>query len=204
MDFNIAVGGSKGGTGKTSLSINLIRPLGVRHVVDADPHTGISDILALNPDPGAIPTFQAIQSAKELERLLKNKTGILVDCGGFDSDVNREALINADVIIYPTNDDPTEQKGLSDFNGLLQYLSDKSGKKIIAHAVITRVHPSRNRFDDYIAGINEMSNMKAFPVVIPSSARVVAAMFSGSGVKSGTIAAKYSLLAKHIMEAALK
>lgn len=96
------------------------------------------------------------------------------------------------------SDDPQDQFALIAFNEVLEFLSEKNQRRIIAHVFINRVHPSRRKFDEMTALVSGLSCMKLLPLVIPASAQVPKAAFLGRGVKSGTIAAKYLALSKII------
>lgn len=194
---NIVIANNKGGTGKTALTLNLIPLINPMAIVDADLHCGISNILQLASDKREI---IQVKSKLEITQLMTDKKGLIIDCGGFDSDITRTAMELADIIITPSNDDPQEQFALMKLNEILKAVSKKLGKKVISHIVISRVHPSRRDFKEFEELVSSLSNLELLPVSIPYSAQIPKAAFGGSAVKSGTVAAKFSKLAELLLK----
>ncbi|MDF5637545.1 ParA family protein, partial [Vibrio parahaemolyticus] len=141
---NVVIANSKGGSGKTTISLNLIQHLKPSYIIDADAHLGISNLMRLTETPTAV---KVPKSKKDIVTWMKADKGLLVDCGGFDSDLTRAAIGEADVIITPTNDDPTEQFALMKFNDVLKVISKQKGKEVKAQVLLNRVHPSRREFN---------------------------------------------------------
>lgn len=192
---NIVIANSKGGSGKTTISLNLIQHLKPSYIIDADAHLGISNLMRLTETPTAV---KVPKSKKDIVTWMKADKGLLVDCGGFDSDLTRAAIGEADVIITPTNDDPTEQFALMKFNDVLKVISKQKGKEVKAQVLLNRVHPSRREFNAIENLIDSLSNVELLPIVIPHSALIPKAAFRGEGVQSGNVAARFSSLAKLI------
>ena len=190
----IAVANQKGGAGKSTTTLNLIHHLLPALLVDADVHQGISKLIQLSDND-----IRIIRPASPSDlSMVDNVPSSIIDCGGFDSDITRKALELADIIITPSSDDPQDQFALIDFNNVLEFLSEKNKRKIVAYVLINRVHHSRNNFNEIQELIQGLSHMKLLPVVIHASAQIPRAAFKGEGVKSGSVAAKYSKLAKII------
>jgi chromosome partitioning protein len=192
------IANSKGGTGKTAFSVNLLHHLDVDFVVDVDTtHRGISSILSLseNSIPVYVPTTK-----EDIIKWADSGANILFDCGGFDSDFTQYAISQADVIITPSNDDPTEQFGLANFNEVMRSVSDLVGEKLIAKVVINKVHPSRRDFSLMTEFVGRFDHLELLPIVIPMSASIPKSQFKGEAVKSGNVAAKFSKLAKLMLK----
>ncbi len=188
------IANEKGGAGKSTMALNLIGHLSPSLIVDADIHMGISKLLQLSDTQ-----IKIIRPASPLDlSILKTTECAVIDCGGFDSDITRRALELADVIITPSSDDPQDQFALVAFNEVLAFLSVKNKRRMVAHVVINRVHPSRQKFDVMKELVDGLSHMNLLPVVIPASAQIPKAAFLGRGVQSGSVAAKFSTLAKII------
>jgi chromosome partitioning protein len=108
--------GVKGGTGKTTGAANLaVERRRAGHdvlMVDADPdQANLSDWAAVRSQGGAEPALPAVQlsgraTAKQLLALAEKYDDLIVDCGGFDSEELRQALLVADRWIIPIN--PTQ------------------------------------------------------------------------------------------------
>jgi len=109
----LLVGGVKGGTGKTTLAVNL----GIeraRHgkriiLVDADPdQESLSDYIANRDEHGALPSVPVVQAkgsttAKSLQALARDFDDVIVDCGGFDSIELRQAALISQAWVVPLN-----------------------------------------------------------------------------------------------------
>lgn len=193
------IANSKGGTGKTAFAVNLIHHLNIDFVIDVDvTHLGLTSILSLSNEQSV-----EIRHPKCKEDILKwteegEYKNILIDCGGFDSTLTQYAISQSDVVVTPSNDDPTEQFGLANFNEAMIAASDLVGETLKAVVVLNKVHPSRRDFSVMETFISSQSNLVLSKIIIPFSASVPKAQFEGSAVRSGTIAAKFNQLAKNL------
>lgn len=185
----------KGGSKKTATAINLIPHLDLDFVVDLDKYHALKHILALSDSSIEVRVPKSSQDILDWADEGKN---ILIDCGGFDSDYTRIAISQSDVVITPSNDDPTEQLGLSHFNQTMAEVSQMVNEKLIAKVVISGVHHARNNFSTMSEFVDTLEHLELAPVVIPHSTKIPEAQYSGKAVTSGTIAAKFCALAKHI------
>ncbi|KLV03299.1 hypothetical protein ABT56_20230 [Photobacterium aquae] len=191
----ICVANSKGGTGKTTVSLNLIHHLEPDFIIDLDIHKGLSDLNRLG---GQLDIHRTRDTGQLLSWLQNEEKLIFVDTGGFDSTLNRIALGQSDFILTPTGEDPSDQLRLLDFDETMAAVSDEVNENLVAHVLLNRVHHSRRSFDDFDELIGGLKHMVRLPNVIPQSAALPKAAFNGSAVKSGTIAAHFSKLAKEI------
>lgn len=191
----ICVANSKGGTGKTSLSLNLIHHLNPDLIIDADVHKGISSLLSLGDNEIEV---RHAKTKQDIINWTKSDKLILIDCGGFDSDITRYAISQADKIITPTTDDPTDQFGLVEFDKTMKAVSQMVDEKLTALVVLNRVHHSRSEFNDLDKLIDSMEHLSRSPVIIPQSALIPKAAFNGKAVLSGTVASKFLILSKAI------
>lgn len=192
------IANSKGGTGKTAFSVNLLQHLDIDFVIDVDvTHLGLSSVLSLGK------SSVEIRHAKTKEDILKwaeeaENKNVLIDCGGFDSTLTQYAISQADVIVTPSNDDPTEQFGLANFNEAMIAASKLVGVELKSIVVLNKVHPSRRDFTVMESFIRQQSNLVLSNIVIPFSASIPKAQFDGQAVQNGSIAAKFSCLAKYL------
>ncbi|MFZ3467358.1 ParA family protein [Vibrio harveyi] len=191
----ICVANSKGGTGKTTVSLNLIHHLKPDFIIDLDIHKGLSDLNRLG---GNLEIHRTQEKDELLGWLEDDGKLIFVDTGGFDSTLNRVALSQSDFILTPTSDDPSDQLRLLDFDKTMAAVSEMVNEHLIAHALLNRVHHSRRSFDDFDELVGGLKHLARVPNVIPQSATLPKAAFKGMPVKSGTIAADFSNLAKEI------
>lgn len=104
----ILVGGEKGGTGKTTVAVNLAvaRALDGHDVllVDTDPQGSASDWICARDDGEVQPRIASVQKfgkglARELDDLATRYGDIIVDAGGRDSVELRAAMTKADIMV---------------------------------------------------------------------------------------------------------
>lgn len=191
----ICVANSKGGTGKTTVSLNLIHHLKPDFIIDLDIHKGLSDLNRLG---GSLEIYRTQEKDELLGWLEDDGKLIFVDTGGFDSTLNRVALSQSDFILTPTSDDPSDQLRLLDFDKTMAAVSEMVNEHLTAHALLNRVHHSRRSFDDFDELVGGLKHLARISNVIPQSVALPKAAFKGMPVKSGTIAADFSNLAKEI------
>ena len=159
----IVVGHTKGGVGKSTLSFNLAHALygtGKKvKIVDLDFQQTLQFVNALNENP-LIEVLQP-QTAEELLAIFEDYEGYLVvDVGGFDSDINRLAMSKSDKILIPVSSSVTEIIGFQTFKGILKDIETKE-----INIVLNNVHPLQNNFAD-IESVITSENMKLLKTVI--------------------------------------
>ena len=86
-------------------------------------------------------TADTVDEFKELVKDYKsNKENmIIIDSGGYDSEINRLALISADIIITPVGASQIELFGLQKFRNILNDASDATGTNVKTHVLINNV-----------------------------------------------------------------
>lgn len=109
--MTITVGGIKGGTGKTTIAVNLGIALALASkdvlLVDADDQGTATDFAALRNQQGeALASYTSIQLAGKAvrEQVLKLKDKfnfIIIDTGGRDTTSQRAALSVSDILLIP-------------------------------------------------------------------------------------------------------
>lgn len=107
----IAVCNEKGGSGKTTISINLAVKLGLLGedtlLIDADPQRSIEVFTNIRDKENIDLTFNTVAKfgnslAKEVQSLKSKYDAIVIDTGGRDSQEMRQALAISDLVIIPT------------------------------------------------------------------------------------------------------
>ncbi|CDH24096.1 ParA family protein [Xenorhabdus bovienii] len=154
---------SKGGVGKTTSGVHIIDELDPDVVIDMDLHHSLSIINKLRPDDKKWPIVTISDKAELLAVLKKideeGKTAV-IDCGGFDADINRAAAAVADVIIVPANDDVTEQIGLAIYDKILAGISLQMGRHIQAHVLMCKTQPNQKHFPNMDDTMKKVQHMK--------------------------------------------
>lgn len=134
----------KGGVGKSTLAINHAYFKG-SSIIDLDSQNSsmlFNQLRKMN-DMKSIECFTAntIDEFKDLVKDYKaNKENmIIIDSGGYDSEINRLALISADIIITPVGASQIELFGLQKFRNILNDASDATGTNVKTHVLINNV-----------------------------------------------------------------
>ena len=134
----------KGGVGKSTLAINHAYFKGCS-IIDLDSQNSsmlFNQLRKMN-DMKSIECYTAdtVDEFKELVKDYKsNKENmIIIDSGGYDSEINRLALISADIIITPVGASQIELFGLQKFRNILNDASDATGTNVKTHVLINNV-----------------------------------------------------------------
>lgn len=146
----ILIGGEKGGTGKTTLAVNIAaaRARDGHDVllVDTDPQGSASYWAAAREEAGIEPRVASIQKfgktlANELKDLSKRYEEIIVDAGGRDSIELRSGLVVADKAYVPIQASQFDVWTLDQMDKLVsQAQSLNTGLKV--YVVINRASPN--------------------------------------------------------------
>ncbi|WP_412497261.1 ParA family protein [Vibrio fluvialis] len=196
----IAVAHNKGGVGKSTIAVNIAAVLKPDVIIDQDTH---QSIMVINQLRKTAP-FQVVTSKSKAELINHLKQSdhgktILIDCGGFDSDLNRIAIAAADLVIIPANDDTTELIGLRNFEDVLAQVSKEMDKHIVGHVLFNRVHPNRKRFDSVESFLSNAKHMTRLETIIPRYQHFPDAIAHGLGVVEMK-ATKYSTASRRVQK----
>ncbi|OCL99554.1 CobQ/CobB/MinD/ParA nucleotide binding domain protein [Aliarcobacter thereius] len=147
----ITVAHTKGGVGKSTLAWNLAHSLLEKNekvtIVDLDFQQTLYFINALNENQ-KLEVLQPQDASKLLEILETHQGYLIVDVGGFDSDINRIAMNKADKILVPISESVTEIIGFKTFEAIL----GEVGSKTIS-MILNNIHPLQKDFTSVEAAI---------------------------------------------------
>ncbi|MGR5097026.1 ParA family protein [Vibrio maritimus] len=194
----IATAHSKGGVGKTTTALNLAALLKPDLIIDQDLHKGLSILNAQREQPYDVVVDH---DSKELIRILRESSElnklVLIDCGGFDSDINRKAIAASDLVIVPANDGPTEVIGLTQFDKTLAQISNEFDVAINARVLLTRVNPNRKHFGDIEGFVERSKLMSKLTSKLPTRKEYSIAMYEALSVVEHP-ATKYSVASREV------
>jgi len=158
----------KGGVGKSTIAINFAYQVQKKYkdiaILDLDSQHSAVLFNQLRASE-KLPTIKCVtQNDVNLTEFLSkyqvNRNNLLViDSGGYDSDINRTALIKADIIITPVGISQIEIFGLQKFRKILKDASEALGKKIKTNVLLNNVDSrSKSKLKDLQDYIVEKHN----------------------------------------------
>jgi len=168
----VLFGHQKGGVGKSTVAINAAYQLQKRYkdliLLDLDSQNSAILFNQLRTSEN-LPTIKCVKESdidfsNFIDEYSGNKENLLIiDSGGYDSDVNRAALIKADIIITPVGISQIEIFGLQKFRKILKEASEALGVKIKTNVLLNNVDSrSKNKLKElreYIQDNNKYFNL---------------------------------------------
>lgn len=122
----VTVGNTKGGTGKSTIAVNLAIARGGKVLlIDSDPQSTAENIMLVRTQAGRLPAVpcEKICKGKDLSEqvpLLQRKyDDIVIDAGGRDSAALRFALILSDLVLIPFAPRSLDVWALSDVDSIV-------------------------------------------------------------------------------------
>lgn len=145
----LLVAHTKGGVGKSTLSWNVAHSLKVHgknvKIIDLDFQQTLFFVnsIAAKRNQETIEVLQP-KTGSELLEIINNYDGyIVIDAGGFDNDINRIALSNADKILVPISPSAVEVIGFMTFETILNDVNATA-----VNLVLNNIHPLQRDFTD--------------------------------------------------------
>lgn len=156
VPFVIVLAHQKGGVGKSTIASNISVELAKicdLSVIDLDMQKSLTYFNNIRNKLGLQNLdILNINSAEELKKSInQNKKVLLIDVGGFDSDLNRIAILGADLLITPVSDAGIELVGLLAFRNILREIK-KHRPDLVASILLNKIHTQTNAS---LKGINE-------------------------------------------------
>ena len=199
MQKVITVAHQKGGVGKSTVARNLAVELAKRYpltIVDLDYQKSLTIFNEHRKERGLAPLSIAnIKSERDLMRIIDISEGIvLIDSGGFDSDLNRIALLGADLIVTPLSNNLIEIYGLEAFKKILQELRS-AREDLRATVLLNNVNPAATKvIEELRAYIHNSDDYFAlFATVLRRRAAFAKSFESGESVVEMDPSSKASL-----------
>ncbi len=151
----ITISHQKGGVGKSTLAYNVAVELSKKYnveVIDLDVQQTVTAYNRVRYEMGQKPLpVHIFTTPEELEvyfESLNDETVVIIDSGGFDSSLNRFAMLVSDFLITPVSSEFTEILGLQKYESILKELSEQSGMRIVTNVVLNKTNPNQKKFDD--------------------------------------------------------
>jgi len=149
----VVVGGEKGGTGKTTIAVNLaamrMKQKGDTILVDAEPSQQNSSLWCLSrEESGVIPRITSMSKLGKTLRLDLLKLGekfstVIVDTGGQDSTELRASLLAADVLVSPLRPSQFDIWTLERMNKLVED-AKTINERLKAFLILNSAHTNPN------------------------------------------------------------
>lgn len=173
----VLIGGEKGGTGKTTVSTNLITMRIIKNknevmLVDADKQGTASYWCSIRDEESIFPRVPSIQKfgtniKNDLRELSSKYTDLVIDAGGQDSKELRSALLVADKAIFPVRPSQFDLWTLTKLNNLVddaKITNEKLEGYILINAAST--HPSVNEYEEVLDYMEDMEHLSLLKSVI--------------------------------------
>ena len=168
----VLFGHQKGGVGKSTVAINFAYQIQKKYkdlvLLDLDSQNSAMLFNQLRASEN-LPTIKCVKENdidfdNFINEYSNNKENLLViDSGGYDSDINRAALIRADIIITPVGISQIEIFGLQKFRNILKEASEALGVTLKTNVLLNNVDSrSKNKLKElreYIKDKNTHFNL---------------------------------------------
>jgi len=181
----ITIAHSKGGVGKSLLAWHLAIGLKVP-IVDLDFQKTLVYTNSLRQANGhkSIDIIQpeTPEAFVELIDGWPEDKHLIIDVGGFDSNLNRTAIYISDVIITPAVDRVTEIAGLYKFHQIIEELSEKMDVDIRASVLLNDVSPSARDFSVIEEMLGSLKHFELMDTVVAHRADFYRTMEEGRGI----------------------
>lgn len=147
----ITLAHTKGGVGKSTAAWYIAHGfLSISEkveIVDMDFNQTLHYINIMAGRPFTVHQPRTVAELHELIARTTHDVKLIMDIGGFDSDLNREAIRHSDHVVIPiTPDHVTEVLGFRTFDAILSELNT-TGTKF--HILFNNVHTSTRNFDKF-------------------------------------------------------
>lgn len=146
----ITLAHTKGGVGKSTAAWHLahaFKQIGKVEIVDIDFNQTLHYINMIAGSPFIVHQPRNISELYELISRTTHDVTLVMDIGGFDSDLNRAAIRHSDHVVIPiTPDRVTEVLGFRTFDAILSELDTVDTK---FHVLFNNLHASTRNLDKF-------------------------------------------------------
>lgn len=189
----VVIGGTKGGTGKSTLVTNLVAiDIGNGHdsiLVDADRQSSASAWASVRDENQALPRVPCVQKfgglslTNELKALAKKYKNVFVDAGGYDSEELRASILAADRLYVPIRPAQFDVWTLPKIIGIAKQ-SQMYNPTLRFFFVVNGAHtnPVVKEVDEVLSLANDIADMEFCKAVIHSRRAFAKAPVGGMAV----------------------
>lgn len=153
----INVAHTKGGVGKTTIAVNLAIGMNA-DLFDLDNQNSSYNFSLLSDIERDIHFWKDRSLLKEIIKTYKDDKDrhIIIDSGGYDSNVSREIILNSNLIITPITVSQTEVDGLQKFNTENVEVALNSNPMIKPYILLNKIsHYDKKDAEDLIEFIHQ-------------------------------------------------
>jgi chromosome partitioning protein len=208
----IAISHQKGGVGKSTIAWNLATALQNKYkveLVDLDIQktlTYTNEIRSKQTDLKPL-TIKNFDTAEDLKKYINgdndNRLSI-IDIGGFDSSMNRLAIITADLVITPVSDKSFELLGIKSFEKVLKELSEVIDEDLVVRVLLNNLNPKKSKLEDLKSFIEKSKHFKLLNTILRSRADFDKSAGSGKNVIEYDKESKASKEIKELVKEVIK
>lgn len=194
--YVVVIAHQKGGVGKSTIAANIAVALFKKYgkdfkAIDIDTQGSLVYFNELRKSKGrpALPIERINLKDKNaptiITNLINDNEGImLIDAGGFDSDINRLVLLGADRIITPVKDSGIELAGLQMFQNVVRDVRAQRGDGITATILLNKVHifSTGKSLDEIFEFANSEEEFGIFETIIRERGEIPKAFDEGLSV----------------------
>jgi chromosome partitioning protein len=184
----ITVSHQKGGVGKSTISWNLAVYLAKTKtitVIDLDVQKTLTylhkirnkndfDVISFDNDKTFI---EYINNHQDNENEI-----VIIDSGGFDSSMNRLAILGADKLVTPVSSKFIEILGLQTYENILYEIEKTNGTIIQTNVVLNNINPIVKDFKDVSDFINKSKHFNLMKSVLRQRADIANSVATGLGI----------------------
>ncbi|MEW5832170.1 MAG: ParA family protein [Campylobacterota bacterium] len=148
--MNITLAHTKGGVGKSTAAWHLAHAfslIGPVEIVDMDFNQTLHYVNIMAGRPFTVHQPRSVAELYDLIARTTHDVTLIMDIGGFDSDLNRAAIRHSDHVVIPiTPDRVTEVLGFRTFDAILSELDTVDTH---FHVLFNNVHAATRNFDKF-------------------------------------------------------